>query len=223
MNTENNNIMIELDNAICKNHTGKMMGLASLSSSCKNNKFCEKMHKTPGTICERCFAQAQFNRYKSMQNKYKHNTDILTTVELQPEDIPYINYQYFRFEAFGELNNVLQARNYIEIAKKNSHVNFALWTKRPNLIKLALKKYNLDKPDNIQIIYSEPLINKKTTATAKKRLLSLYPFIDHVFTVYDKNTATSENIAINCGSKNCIDCLNCYKPGGSFEVNELLK
>ena len=48
-------------------------------------------------------------------------------------------------------------------------------------------------------------------------------FIDHVFTVYDKNTIKENNIDINCGGKDCLGCQQCYHKGTEFYIREKLK
>ena len=69
------------------------------------------------------------------------------------------------------------------------------------------------------IILSSVLLNTAIdadTASAK------YPFIDKVFTVYDKEHA--QDVNINCGARSCAECQRCYHKSEGIEyINELLK
>lgn len=42
------------------NHTGKMTGMASLSTSVIDNPICAARAKVKGSICEKCFAANMF-------------------------------------------------------------------------------------------------------------------------------------------------------------------
>jgi hypothetical protein len=50
-----------------------------------------------------------------------------------------------------------------------------------------------------------------------------FPFVDKVFTVYDEEHIEKNNIAINCGSKNCFNCGLCYEKNEVQTINEKLK
>lgn len=197
-------------------HTGKMESIISFSTSTNTNPFCEKMRSIEGCICQKCYAYRMSRAYhKGWKEKYIHN-DWIKTTSVFKEDVPFINAAYFRFEAFGELETFNQLLNYIIIAEKNKHCNFALWTKRIDLIN------ELDpaiKPKNLNIIISSPIMNKQLQLTD-----SIKSKVDGIFTVYDKKTAESEGIPINCGHKKCAECLACYKKSKTFKViNELVK
>lgn len=207
-----------LQNAICLNHTGKMEGLQSLSTSVKLNKQCQENAKIKGSICSHCYAAAQMKRYRNMSGKYELNTIMLTSVILPLEVLPTINSLYFRFEAFGDLNNAVQVVNYFNICKKNPLVNFALWTKNPHLIAQAMNEYGTEKPSNINIVYSSLFMNHESSSIFEK-----YSFIDKVFTVYDPQYIESNNININCGGRHCATCLRCYKKDTEKVINEKLK
>lgn len=203
---------------LCVNHTGKMAGMISISSSCKSNDFCKRMHEVKGTICEKCYSHKQMERQPSTAGKYAESTVDLTTRLLNFEEIPTITHEYgvARLEAFGELNNSIQVMNYFEICRRNPEINFALWTKRPELINEVISM-GISKPENINIIWSTLMINGTPQ-------IGRYDFVDGYFTVYSKEYAEEHNIKINCGGRKCLECLNCYDYHDSiFIINELLK
>jgi hypothetical protein len=203
-----------LEKAITYKMTGKMEGMASLSTSPLCNPNCIKRMNAGETVCAHCFSARMQKRYKNLNEKLVRNTEFLTTTELTPDDVPFLNMSLFRFESFGDLNNALQVKNYFTIAEANSHCTFALWTKNPWIIEEAINEYGINKPDNLIIILSSVLLNTPTTPG--------YDFIDKVFTVYDKKAAESVNI--NCGARSCATCRRCYtKTNGVEYVNELLK
>ena len=201
---------------ITMNHTGKMSGMISLSTSNLVNPFCIAHRKCEGSICQKCYACAQMKRYTTMQKCLSDNFDILTSKVLTDEQIPMINACFFRFESFGDVYNVNQVANYFKIAAFNPNVHFALWTKNPAIIAAAIKA-GFEKPSNLVIILSSLYINQVADD-------SKYPFIDKVFTVYDAKTIESENIDINCGARNCFTCQKCYhNDNGEKFIREKLK
>lgn len=210
---------IALEKAITWNMSGKLTGFASLSTSPLCNAHCIERMKSDVAVCKHCFSVRMQKRYKNLREKLERNTELLTKTELAPEDIPFINMAFFRFESFGDLNNTLQVKNYFLIAEQNKHCTFALWTKNPWIIADAMEELGISKPDNLIIILSSVILNVAVDAdmVAKK-----YPFIDKVFTVYDK--AHAENVTINCGARSCAECQRCYHKSEGIEfVNELLK
>lgn len=196
------------------NHTGKMEGMQSLSTSCICNKFCQVYSKDPKRICSKCYAQSQMKIYTNMQKCFERNTEILTTAIIPKEKIPTLNCLYFRFEAFGDLNNTIQVINYFNICKKNKKVNFALWTKNAFLIDEVIKN-GYKKPSNLQIILSSHYLNVQAD--------NKYDFVDKVFTVYDKDFIEKNNIKVNCGAKSCLNCHKCYIKSKVNIINEMLK
>lgn len=199
------------------NHTGKMSGLHSLSTSVLINPYCLKRRSNGCSICSHCFAATMMKRYQGLNECLKQNTEILTASILPFEVLPLIPSRYFRFEAFGDIINANQVINYFNIARKNPDTLCALWTKNPQIIaRVVSMGYN--KPENLQIVLSSPLVNKPLKSTK-------YEFVDKIFTVYDKQGAKGVNI--NCGARSCLACGRCYRPnpdGAKIQyINELLK
>lgn len=196
------------------NHTGKMEGMQSISTSVTTNKRCEKNATIKGSICEKCFASKQVKIFPSMEKPLQQNQKILTREILPMDQIPTIYNKYFRFEAFGDLNNDIQVINYFNHCYKNPDVKFALWTKNPDYIAKAIKQ-GYEKPANLNIVLSSLFINVQR----KTR----YDFVDKVFTVYDKNHIEENEININCGARNCFKCGLCYEKNDVKIINEKLK
>ena len=200
------------------NHQGKMIGMMSLSTSCTCNTYCKKRSENKETVCSYCYAQRQMKIYKNLEKCLIKNTEILTQKVLEDYELPIINALYFRLEAFGDLNNTTQVINYFNLCKKNPGVRFALWTKNLWLIDSVINHDHINKPRNLNIIYSSPFLNE-----SNENIFVLYPFIDKVFTVYEKEFIKKNDIEINCGAKNCLTCAKCYKKNKLKYINEKLK
>lgn len=195
-------------------HSGKMSGMVSISTSVTTNERCKKNAQIKGSICEKCFASKQMKVFPSMEKPMVENQRILTSSVLPMELLPTINNLYFRFEAFGDLNNDIQVMNYFNLCYKNPKTKFALWTKNPDYIESAIKQ-GYEKPENLNIVLSSLFINQERK--------SKYDFVDKIFTVYDPTYIEENNISINCGSRNCFDCGLCYEKNNVTIINEKLK
>lgn len=195
-------------------HSGKMEGMVSISTSVTTNERCKKNASIKGSICEKCFAAKQMKVFPSMEKPMVENQRILTSKILPAEKLPTINNLYFRFEAFGDLNNAVQVKNYFNICYKNPRVKFALWTKNPDYIAEAIQD-GYEKPENLNIVLSSLFVNVERK--------NVFPFVDKVFTVYDPDFIEAENVEINCGARNCFDCGLCYEKNGVSVINEKLK
>ena len=198
-------------------HTGKMSGMMSLSTSCTQNENCKQRSKNPNSVCSHCYAQRQLKIYKALEKCLIKNTQILTTRILGDHELPVINALYFRLESFGDLNNTTQLINYFNLCKKNKNVRFALWTKNLWIIESVLND-GIQKPSNLQIIYSLPYLND-----TNDRIFILYPFVDKIFTVFDKDYIKEKGIDINCGAESCLTCGKCYRKNKIKFINEKLK
>lgn len=200
---------------ITTGHTGKMEGIYSLSTSVLLNPICRKRAENPNSICSKCFAEKIANARKELRGCLAKNTEILTTQVIPTKEWPILNQAIFRLESFGDLNNGTQFQNYINFANRNPRTTFALWTKNPSIID-AVFKTGEEKPQNMIIIVSSPLVN----VPASPR----YVWVDKVFTVYDKKYAEERGIEINCGARDCLGCQRCYTKRREVEyISELLK
>ena len=198
------------------NHEGKMEGMQSISTPCSINERCKRNAEVPGSICSKCYAMQLLSYRHCTEEHLIENYDLLNDHMLQPDELPFINAAFFRIEAFGDVASVMQAANYIEIIRYNKHCNFAVFTKNPDLYKAAFKDH--PKPSNMIFIVSSLFLNKVSEA------YKAFPEIDIIFTCYEAEYAIQHNININCGSRSCIGCRNCYtvQPGLRF-VNEIVK
>lgn len=208
----------QLEQAITWNHSGKMCGMASLSTSVLLNPHCMERAKNPNSICAKCYASRMMKHRKSLEKKLAKNTEVLTKNIISPEYFPIVNREKFRFEAFGDLNNYIQVVNYFNFAKRNPRTTFALWTKNPWIIQDAIDR-GYTKPKNLIVIFSSPTVN-----ACADNIRKLYTFIDKIFTVYtSEETAKEQGKKINCGVRNCVECGRCYSKRTNWEVSELLK
>lgn len=209
--------------ALCTDHTGKMHGIWSISTSCLMNSRCLARMLNGESICAHCFSASMNGNYDALRVKLMRNTVLLNSVELTPDMIPEIRCKskMFRFESFGDLVSPLQVKNYFTIAQaiedQGRGVICALWTKNPDIIAKAIEMYGIKKPGNLQIILSTLKVNDTPAAVE-------YEFIDKVFTVYDPEFIEANNININCGARDCSTCKRCYtKHDGIEYISEKLK
>lgn len=201
-------------------HTGKMEGMQSLSTSCASNPNCLANSKIPGSICSHCYAQRMMKVCHNLDDGCTQNGVILSSRILPEEDIPFVNARYFRFEAFGDLINETHLENYLNIARKNPHCMFTLWTKMYDLVYRYFKTH--EAPNNFTLIISSLMVNQQVDISKMKALGTVKRL--KVFTVYDKKYAKDHKIVINCGGRKCLKCLRCYAKESEEEVvNELLK
>lgn len=207
---------------VCYNHTGKMSGMYSISTSCTLNEYCIARSKNKDSICSDCFAQTMFKNpwYRCTLKRCEENTKTLTERILEEDELPLINAFAFRLEAFGDIKNEIHVINYFNICKLNRRVTFALWTKNPFIIANAIRD-GYTKPNNLIVVYSSPIKNK---AVSLEKIQAVFPFVDKVFTVWTTTAeAMKHSVKINCGARACLKCLRCYTKGGDNEIAELLK
>ena len=86
------------------------------------------------------------------------------------------------------------------------------------LLDEVFNKNGIKKPKNLMIVVSSPIMNKRIELDKEK-----FWFVDHVFTVYDKDYIKVNNVNVNCGAKSCLGCQLCYHKDAEFYINEKLK
>lgn len=201
---------------ITQRMTGKMEGFMSLSTSPLSNLLCMARRAIEGCICNKCYSCAMQKQYSALAKCLAKNTEVLTTTEIPVEEFPLINAHAFRLEAFGDVQNETQVKNYFNFCRRNRRTLFSVWTKNYGIYHEVIES-GVKKPANLIIIISSPLINHEAD-------LSLCPHADKVFTVYAKEYAEEHNVVINCGKRKCLSCMQCYSRAGSPTIiNELLK
>lgn len=214
----------QLRRSFCTNHNDKMEGMQSISTSPLTNRHCVERMQSGNLVCAHCFSKKANDRFPALAEKLKRNSALWGDTLYSTEYMPKITVEKFRLEAFGDLFSVTQARNYLTLCRANPSVHFALWTKNPFILWDALEADGFDKPKNLVVVYSSPVLNHPAD-----NMLKLYimpngrPMIDKVFTVYTPDYIKANTVKINCGARNCKACGRCYtKRTGAF-VNEKLK
>lgn len=227
----------KLDWLLCRKHTGKMHDIISMSSSSKENTFCiarieeakQVLAETGKEIvCLHCFSESMQNQYDTMHAKYVVATEILTEKVYPVKDFPIINAAIARIESFGDVNpenqgGINQGLNYIHYCKANPETMFACWTKNPMVWKSVFDIES--KPKNLIMIYSDPMINGSMTDPEKlfEAIKIVFPFIDKIFIVFNKDYIKENKVSINCGAKSCNTCRNCYRKNKVHILFEELK
>tara|TARA_R100001015_G_scaffold18662_2_gene12404 strand:- start:279 stop:899 length:621 start_codon:yes stop_codon:yes gene_type:complete len=194
--------------------TGKLEGFKSISTNTVTNKYCIKQNKKkdPNNICTWCYSHSMLNTYrKSVATALQRNSDIIGKRILHPDGLPTILDAYFRFNSHGELINEINLINYINIAKKNSHCNFSLWTKRFDIVKKYFDAGN-EKPKNFILIYSNAKINNILSKPPK--------YFDKTFNNVQEDLQKEKQ---NCTGQKCKDCLLCYKLDTTNTIVEKVK
>lgn len=194
--------------------TGKLDGFQAISTNTMTNPYCIKQNASgkADNICTKCYSHTMLKSYrKSMQPSLQRNSDLLGTRLLNDDELPTILAAFFRFNAHGELINAIHLENLVAIAKHNPFCNFALWTKRIDLVRRYFAKH--DKPKNLILIFSNSKIG---------HILENPPVpFDRTFNNVPKDMAPDRQ---NCTGQQCKDCLLCYTPNnGVTTIIEMVK
>ena len=193
--------------------TGKLDGFKAISSNTITNPYCIKQNASSDNenICTKCYSHTMLKSYrKNMQSSLERNSQALSNSILPSEELPSIMEAFFRFNAHGELINDTHLINLINIAIKNPHCNFALWTKRNDIISKYFDKNN--KPSNLILIFSNSKISKVLSKPPK--------FFDKTFNNVLENEFVESQ---NCTGQQCKNCLLCYKKNDVDTIIEKVK
>ena len=210
------------ENLLCiSNGIGKMEKIRSISTNTLTNDFCRKMNATKNKliICGHCYSvdSLEAGRFPNQVKALQRNSNILGNKELSEKEI-YQNYMFndniFRLQSHGDLINELHLKNLMAIVKANKWTTFALWTKRKNVIKEYFDKN--DKPDNLILVYSNPLINKVIDSRSKYKPV----YFDKVFNNVDKDYMKEKQ---NCTGQKCFDCRRCYIRSNKSNDNTIIE
>ena len=170
----------------------------SINTNTLTNDYCKTQNLNEYSICFKCYSFNALTKFRTnMIPPLERNSALLSDEVIKTSLLPTILELYFRFNSHGELINLIHLENYNNIALKNPHCNFTLWTKRFDLVKKFFD--NNQKPKNLILIYS----NSKLNNPIKK----LPKYFDKTFNNVTKDQVNNFNI--NC-SRKCVDCLLCY-------------
>lgn len=194
--------------------TGKLDGFKAISTNTMTNEYCIKQNssKRKDNICTVCYSHTMLKSYrKNMQPALQRNSEALANRVFDMDLLPTILDAFFRFNAHGELINLTHLENLVRIAKKNPHCNFALWTKRNDLIVKYFK--TRDKPKNFILVYSNQKVGTVMTKPPKH--------FDRTF----NNVLEHEHKELqNCTGQKCKDCRLCYTlDNGVDTIVEMVK
>ncbi len=140
--------------------TGKLEGFKAISTNTMTNEYCIKQNASGNAdnICTKCYSHTMLKSYrKNMQPALQRNSDLLGERILSSDELPSVLDAFFRFNAHGELINAIHLENLVAIAKHNPHCNFALWSKRIDIVRKYFAKH--EKPDNFILIFSNSKIS----------------------------------------------------------------
>ena len=182
--------------------TGKLDGFKAISTNTVTNPFCIKMNKAnDNIICSHCYSHTMMLKTfrKNCQPAFQRNSDLLSGRVLEQEELPLILDAFLRFDSHGELINITNLINYVNIAKKNPHCSFGLWTKRKDIVNKYFKDNEC--PTNLILIYSNPKISN---------ILSRPP--RHFHRTFNNVLEHEEVERQNCTGQQCKNCLLCYTP-----------
>jgi hypothetical protein len=179
--------------------SGKLHGIGAINTDTTSNEFCIRQKDTD-TICGKCYSHRMLSTYrKSCVPAFAHNSELLSKSVIPADFLPTINQAYFRFNGHGELINATHYENIVNIARKNPHCTFTLWTKRASLVRGHAV------PDNLILVFSNPRID---------RVIGVPRGFHKVF----NNVNKASGIAQNCTGKKCLDCLLCYRKDSGADV-----
>jgi hypothetical protein len=192
----------------------KMTGFISINTSVLKNPFCAINRTDKKKICSVCYGKYMCDRYPRLKNTLNSNYDILSK-DLNIPEINHIskeikdqNKKFIRIHSIGKLSRIEMLSNYYSIIEQIPDSNFALWSKRKEIIQSIHYK-----PENLKIVYSNPYIDKPSNI--------IPDMFDSIFNVITYGYAIKNKIIPNCHGK-CIDCLKCYNDNGN-KIIELIK
>ena len=196
----------------------KMHGIQSISTAVTCNPFCAVRRANGESVCAHCYAETLCKMRKSMREHIEDNYRILNERLLTEDEcrrIPLVT-RIVRIESFGDVSSVLQALNDIRIIRANDDLTFGIWSKNWNFWRQA---FDIEgKPENCTFVLSSLRLNEPVMVPESMR-----KYVDHVFTVYDKEHYVFENTPHHCAGVQCRTCLKCYRKGTSFHIAEKLR
>lgn len=187
---------------------GKMGNIYSISVSTQKCNFCEKMSKID-SICKKCYARKTEKLYSRLEKCLSKNYDLLTTQELNNQDLKIIQaimytQKALRFNAFGEIDNMTQLKNYMNIAKSCKGQKIALYTKNIKLLYEYIKDNKM--PKNVNVVLSSYQIGKPLNRYNLNEQLQ----DSTIFTVFKEPGEKRNCFGSASGNVKCSNCMKCY-------------
>ena len=199
----------------------KMAGIQSIGTTSLCNPICQKRKEQCDGVCAHCYADSLCKMRKSLNVHLVENYEKLTSRLLTPAEaaaVP-VTSLIARIESFGDVANVIQARNYLRIIRAHKWIQFGIWSKNWGIWLAAFKKEG--KPKNCTYVHSSMCLNAVD---------GVYPdmqkYVDHVFTVWDKELypqVIEKNPASECAGLSCSQCQKCYRKNSIYYINERLR
>ncbi len=199
----------------------KMAGIQSIGTTSLVNPICQRRKEVCGGICSHCYAANLCKMRKSLNERLTENFNKLTSRLLTPTEaaaVP-VTSLIARIESFGDVANVIQARNYIRIIRAHKWIQFGIWSKNWGIWLAAFHKEG--KPRNCTYVHSSMYVNSVDGVYPR-----MQKYVDHVFTVWDKDLypdVIKYNPKSECAGISCAQCQKCYHKGGSYYINERLR
>ena len=155
-------------------------------------------------ICNYCYDFEQEKRRPNVLKRHALNLRIMKSVLFSVDELKALPItSILRVNSSGDIDNVIQARNMIRIAKAFPWIPAAIWSKNVPAVNEAIRIEG--KPDNLVLIRSSVHVNKPDTLPEQW---------DYTFTVYATEADTIAAVAMGaaeCNGKKCRDCgYKCY-------------
>ena len=190
----------------------KLAGGTGINTSVRNNPICaarrQKAIETEdySCVCIECYADNICGAYGSLEKALEYNQYILTHRILAKDEILQIPIWtlYVREEMFGDVTNLIQAINYVNIAKYRPDKKVTVWSKNHNIYYNAFKKCG--KPENMNYVFSSVHLDEIEEIPDYMR-----PYVDHRFTVATTEEKYNELLKTIPNSRPCAG-ISCFKP-----------
>ncbi len=211
---------------------GKMQNINSLNTDARDNPMCMRFHKNPDYICYNCFSITGLeagNRGSGASKKI--NSKLLTKRVYEPEEFPSRNITpTFRISSDGDIINSTHMMNIANFLKRQFDEGkiqqVAWWSKLPKYIREFIpygKKLGLPM-NKISLIFSTYELNnmKPKVPAGFDRCFTVYSadFIDQLVA---EGKIKGEKQFVNCGARDCLKCMRCYKKSGEKIIREKVK
>ena len=225
--------------------SGKLNNVLSLSTDCTNCLRCQTRHnsKNDKCICKHCYAFTILNSYKgkNMIASYRKNAEVLTNrildyqtevkaiaKEIVSACIKNGTWQ-FRFESFGDTQNVNHAINYLLITSAIGELSYiykvsvGLWTKNFDYYLKAIDYLTDSQKTNIKKVLNFVLSNVFIDIAYPQKVIDMVENkLDMKVKVF--NVVSKDNGNITCGANSCEHCHKCYdRNKETVFITELLK